>query len=355
VRCLLLLSSLCAAAVPVAAAFELSRVPEAALIDQDGRRVRFRADLVLDRLVAINFIFTRCTTLCPPMGAVFAQLRQELHQRGIDGVRLLSVSIDPGTDTPARLKAWAERFGATPEWTLLTGAKSEVDRLLKQLGVFTALKEDHAPILLLGDAAIGRWTRITGLATPERLAGLLEELHRARVLAARADAPAPVNLAAREYFTDLTLIDQDGQARRFYGDLIQGKKVIISAFFGDCEASCPVIQGHLAQIQAMLGARLGDDVHLLSISVDPDHDTPARLAAYGRRLHARPGWFFLTGTRDNVARALSKLGQYVEQRESHTSILLLGNDRTGLWKKAFAFGPPEELLAVVRSVIDDPG
>jgi cytochrome oxidase Cu insertion factor (SCO1/SenC/PrrC family) len=282
-------------------------------------------------------------------------LRQELGQRGIDGVRLLSVSIDPRADTPARLKAWAERFGPTPEWTLLTGAKSEVDELLKQLGVFTALRADHPPVLLLGDAANGRWTRITGLATPTRLADLLEELHRARVTATRADAHAAVNLAAREYFTDLTLIDQEGQERRFYSDLIQGKTVIISSFFSACEASCPVIQGHLAQLQAMLGARLGADVHLLSISVDPDRDTPARLADYASRLHARPGWFFLTGSRAHIDKALSKLGQFVQQRDNHASIVLLGNDRTGLWKKAFAFGSLEELLAVVRSVIDDQG
>lgn len=358
---LLCLSSMCTSVAPVAAAetsteaFALTRVPEADLIDQDGRRVHFHADLVRDRLVAINFIFTRCTTICPVIGAAFAQLRQELGRRGIDGVRLLSVSVDPRADTPARLKAWAERFGATPEWTLLTGAKSEVDGLLKQLGVFTALKEDHPPILLLGDAASGRWTRITGLATPTRLADLLEELHRTRVTATRTDAHASVNLAAREYFTDLPLIDQEGQTRRFYSDLIQGKTVIISSFFSACEVSCPVIQGHLAQIQAMLGARLGDDVYLLSISVDPDRDTPARLADYASRLHARPGWFFLTGSRAHVDKALAKLGQFVEQRDNHKSIVLLGNDRTGLWKKAFAFGPVEELLAVVRSVIDDQG
>jgi protein SCO1 len=360
-RSLLLLSSLCAAVVPIAtvgtsaAAFELTRVPEADLIDQDGRRVRFHADLVRDRLVAINFIFTRCTTLCPPMGAIFAELRQELQRRGIEGVRLLSVSIDPVADTPERLKAWATRFGATPDWTLLTGTKSEVDGLLKQLGIFAALKEDHAPVLLLGDAAIGRWSRISSLTTPARLADVLEELHRARVTVSPANAHAPVNLVAREYFTDLTLLDQDGQARRFYSDLIQGKTVIINSFFAGCEASCPVIQEYLAQIQAMLGARLGSEVHLLSISVDPDRDTPARLADYARHLRARPGWFFLTGNRENVVQALSKLGQFVEQRDNHPSILLLGNDRTGLWKKAFAFGPLEELLAVVRSVIDDQG
>ncbi len=158
--------------------FRLDRIPEAALVDQDGNPVRFKADLVEGQVVALNFVFTTCTTICPPMAAVFVRLQRELRQRGVGGVRFLSLSIDPATDTPQRLKAWAGRFGDAPGWTLLTGDKPTVDDLLKQLGVFSALKEDHAPILLLGDTATGRWTRAYGLAPPDRLADLLAELVR---------------------------------------------------------------------------------------------------------------------------------------------------------------------------------
>ena len=80
---------------------------------------------------------------------------------------------------------------------------------------------------------------------------------------------------------------------------------------------------------------------------------PERLATYAKRFGARDGWYFLSGAREHVDTILGKLGQRVEARESHKSIFLIGNDATGLWKKAFALAPAAEVLATVRSVIDD--
>jgi protein SCO1/2 len=110
-----------------------------------------------------------------------------------------------------------------------------------------------------------------------------------------------------------------------------------------------------AKIQDRLGDRLGKDVHLISISVDPVNDTPAKLKEFAARFKARPGWFFLTGTKENVDAALRKLGQYVETRESHQNLFLIGNDRTGLWKKAFGLARPEDIFPVVDSVVNDKG
>jgi len=151
-------------------------IPDPLLLDQNGNEVRFYSELVKDRVVVINFIFTTCTTICPPMGANFSKLQKMMGPRVGRDFELISISVDPAVDTPERLKAWAEKFGPGPGWTLLTGSKPEIDKLLKALKVFTADKTDHSPIVLLGDDARGRWTRAYGLASPTTLAGLVDEL-----------------------------------------------------------------------------------------------------------------------------------------------------------------------------------
>lgn len=361
--------------------------PDAPLVDQDGRPVHFYSDLVRGKRVAINFVFTTCTTICPPMGANFEQLQTLLGARAGADVRLLSLSIDPLTDTPERLKAWGAKFHAGPGWTLLTGRKEDVDRLLKAMGIFTSDPSSHAPILLLGDDATGRWTRAFGLAPPAKIVQLLDGLAvsgaaasggarprraaaqpspvanhgavAAGATAAGATTPAAAarseESAAHHYFTDVELIDQDGRPRRLYSDLLAGKTVVVDAFFTSCTGSCPAMAATLARLQAALGDRLGRDLNLLSLSVDPRTDTPARLKEYAARLGARPGWYFLTGNQENVDFALRKLGQYTEQKEAHTNILIVGNERTGLWKKVFGLGKADDVLAIVRGVLDDQG
>jgi len=168
--------------------------------------------------------------------------------------------------------------------------------------------------------------------------------------AARAQAAEP---AGHKYFGDVKLIDQDGRERRFYTDLLQGKTVIINPMFTTCTGACPVMSGAVEKIQAHLGDRVGRDVRLISISVDPVHDTPARMKEYAARFHARAGWVFLTGSKENVEAVLRKLGQWVDEPAAHQTLLLIGNDRTGLWKKALALAPVEQLLPIVDSVADD--
>lgn len=331
----------------------LIEVPEAHLIDHHGRDVELR-ELVAGRRVAMNFIFTSCTTVCPPMGALFARLQQDLLSRGEDDIIFLSISIDPVTDTPERLAAWADPFAGSPEWRLLTGEKTEVDRLLKRLGVFSALIEDHAPLILLGNEPEGRWLRAYGLAPPADLARALAELDGPPGPATEPPGAA-LSAAAREYFTDTVLLDQNGRERRFYTDLIAGKTVVINPFFATCTGSCPVMHRALARVQQALGARLGRDVHMLSITVDPEHDTPEVLSRHAAALGAGQGWHFLTGEPANVRHVLERLGQFVEQKEAHQSIFLVGNDRTGLWQKAFGLDSAERFLEVVQAVADDAG
>jgi protein SCO1/2 len=170
---------------------------------------------------------------------------------------------------------------------------------------------------------------------------------------ADANASATKLSPAEKYFSDVELINQDGQKLRFYSDVLKNKVVVINTFFTTCTNICPPMNRNFEKIQEALGDRLGKDVFLVSITVDPQTDTPTRLKEYGRRFHARPGWMFLTGTRENVNWALYKLGQYVETKDDHTSIFIIGNEPKGLWKKAFGLAKAEELIRIVEDVIND--
>jgi len=180
------------------------------------------------------------------------------------------------------------------------------------------------------------------------------------VLAGAASAqqpatPAGIENAAAKYFTDIELVNQNGEKMRFYSDLLQGKTVIIDSFFATCQGSCLPMTRNLEKVQEALGDRLGKDARIISISVDPAVDTPAALKEFSKKFHARPGWYFLTGSKENVEFVLKKLGQFVEDKNDHYNIFIIGNERTGLWKKAFGLAKAEEIVKVVDSVIDDKG
>ncbi len=168
-------------------------------------------------------------------------------------------------------------------------------------------------------------------------------------------APASSDSPARKYFTDVELLDQDGRKVRFYSDVLKGKTVIVNAFFTTCTSVCPPMNRNMEKIQAALGDRVGRDVLLVSISVDPETDTPARLKEYSQKFHAGAGWLFLTGKKENVDWALYKVGQYVEDKQDHTTVIIIGNEATGLWKKAFGMAKPAELIQIVESVANDNG
>jgi protein SCO1/2 len=159
--------------------------------------------------------------------------------------------------------------------------------------------------------------------------------------------------AAQKYFTDVELLNQDGKPMKFYSDVLKNKVVIIDTFFTTCTSVCPPMNRNFERIQEALGDRLGKDAFLISISVDPETDTPPRLKEYSRRFHARDGWIFLTGKKENVDWALYKLGQYVEAKDDHSTIVIIGNEPKGLWKKAFGLANVTELVKIVEDVIAD--
>ncbi|MCQ4163252.1 SCO family protein [Tahibacter harae] len=153
-----------------------ARIPDVPVLTQAGEPRHFYRDLVQGRLVAINFIFTRCTAVCPLLGARFSQLQKMLGE-DMARVGLISVSIDPANDTPQRLAQWSQGLGAQPGWTLVTGERADLDELLRSLGASAADPASHVPIALIVDERRqpARWQRLDGLADAAVLARALRD------------------------------------------------------------------------------------------------------------------------------------------------------------------------------------
>jgi protein SCO1/2 len=144
-------------------------VPDVTLQDAAGQPVSLRALVGTEKPLALNFIFTTCTTICPVMTATFAQMRRELGEPG-SRLRMVSISIDPEYDRPQVLKSYADRYGAEGEWTFLTGDGADVERVLRAFGAYAGSKMNHRPLTLLKSPGEDGWVRIDGLASGGDLA-----------------------------------------------------------------------------------------------------------------------------------------------------------------------------------------
>jgi len=152
-----------------------------ALVDQDGRKVRFKSEVIGDRLAIIDTFFTTCDTICPILSGLFLNLQKKLGSRLGRDVVLVSISVDPGTDIPARIKKYAKRQGAKPGWVFLTGGKRSVDRVLRGIGAYVRDYTQHAPAILVGDGRHGGWTRYYEFPNPDLVLGRLDELREVRL------------------------------------------------------------------------------------------------------------------------------------------------------------------------------
>ena len=156
-------------------------IPDVEVLDQNGNALHFYSDLIKGKTVAINFIFTTCTTICPPLAATFARVQKDLGDKTGRDVHFISISVDPLTDTPERLKAWGAKFKAGDGWTFVTGEKQEVDKLLNALGASVSRREDHSPTVIVGNDLKGVWTRTYGLARTAQLTGLIMDVIEGKV------------------------------------------------------------------------------------------------------------------------------------------------------------------------------
>lgn len=156
------------------------RLPDVPLVDGTGAARRLGTDVIGSRLVVMDFIFTSCTSVCPVLSSVLGLVQERLGPRLGPEVTMVSVSIDPATDTPARMAEYGARFGAGPEWTLLTGTKPNIDRLLARVGVHAPNPADHTPVVLVGDPERQTWLRLYGMPSPEQILNALETVAEGR-------------------------------------------------------------------------------------------------------------------------------------------------------------------------------
>ena len=227
-----------------------------------------------------------------------------------------------------------------------------------RLSMTTALVLTSLPAAPARAAAFGRQQ-----ARPQQSQSQQQSSQQQPAKPAAPKAPASVQSApeaagqtpAQKYFTDVELVDQDGRRVRLYSDLLKGKTVVVNAFFATCKGVCPPMSQNLQRVQEAFKERVGKDLHIISITVDPEADTPAALKEYAKRYGAIPGRYFVTGKKENVDWALYKLGQYVEQKEDHTNIFIVGNEATGLWKKLRGIANIAEIVKGVESVLNDKG
>lgn len=160
---------------------------------------------------------------------------------------------------------------------------------------------------------------------------------------------------ARDYFTDTVLVRHDGAQQRFYSDVLADKTVVISFIFTSCPDACPLINAQIQKLQGEVEDRLGDDIHFVSISVDPLTDTAEVLAEYREKFGAKDGWWFFTGTPEAVTKVSHKLGNVFE-KEQHSTTLLVGNLKTARWRKIPSHLPSNvigaQLLDIANETLD---
>jgi len=169
------------------------------------------------------------------------------------------------------------------------------------------------------------------------------------ILSLWGNNPVSARLGAG-YFPNVPLVNQDGKTLRFYDDVIKGKVVSINFMFTSCGDSCPLETAKLRQVQQLLGEHVGSNVHMYSITVDPERDTPEALKAYMQKFKLGPGWQFLTGEKKDIDLIRKKLGMSAEDEDElsdHNINFILGNEATGQWLKRTPFDIPQTVVSVL--------
>src|SRR3989442_9358890 len=151
------------------------------------------------------------------------------------------------------------------------------------------------------------------------------------------DAGFAANRWGADYFPNVPLTTQDGASVRLYDDLLKGKAVAINVIYTSCKDECPLETARLAQVQKLLGERMGKDIFFYSITIDPKRDKPEVLKAYAQKYGVGPGWLFLTGKEEDIKLATKKLGlsrvRDAASKDGHSASLMIGNEPTGMWMR----------------------
>jgi cytochrome oxidase Cu insertion factor (SCO1/SenC/PrrC family) len=159
---------------------------------------------------------------------------------------------------------------------------------------------------------------------------------------------------ARQYFTDLELVTQNGQPVRFFTDVLKDRVVLINFIFTHCQDACPLISQKLLETRGLLDEAVSGRVYFISISIDPERDTPEALTEFATKFKLiDDNWVFLTGEVQNVEHIVKKLGQYDENVEEHSTLILAGNVNKRHWVKIPPTTPPVGIAEKLRLLTED--
>ncbi|NMG75653.1 SCO family protein [Aromatoleum diolicum] len=158
---------------------------------------------------------------------------------------------------------------------------------------------------------------------------------------------------ARAYFSDTLLLTQDGRQVKFYSDVLKDRVVLLNVVFTNCKDACPLITRKLKEVRAALGEPLASKVHFISISSDPEKDSPQALKAFAAKNEAdNPNWTFLTGDKANVDFVLARLGQLGESPEGHSTLLIAGDVGAKRWNKIRPDAAPVAIAERLKMLAD---
>ncbi|MCS5636031.1 MAG: SCO family protein [Myxococcota bacterium] len=195
----------------------------------------------------------------------------------------------------------------------------------------------------------------SGIACRRRWLSLLLILGCVGVLGpgqASADSRPP-----HRRFPEVELITHEGERVSLYEDLLRDKVVSINFIFTRCSDSCPAETAKLREVYERLGDRVGQDIFMYSISVDPEHDTPEALNAYAKKFQIGPGWLFLRASESDVELLEERFGLDLDEQSQdpsdHNISLVLGNERTGQWIKRSPFDNPNALAHILGYRLSD--
>ncbi|MDF9618749.1 SCO family protein [Pseudomonas entomophila] len=164
--------------------------------------------------------------------------------------------------------------------------------------------------------------------------------------------PAPPSAAHQEKaslrFADVPLLDQDGMPVRLEQDLVGDRLVVMGFIYTSCTTVCPVVSSIMGKVQQQLGGRVGEEIRLVSISVDPQRDDAKRLASYARAFQHGPGWSWLTGSPYAISETLKGLGSFSANLSEHPPLILVGDGRTGHWTRYYGFTDPNVLITEIN-------
>jgi len=167
-------------------------------------------------------------------------------------------------------------------------------------------------------------------------------------------APSPLNAQSQrrgaDYFPNLPVVTQDGKTLKFYDEVIKDKIVLISFIYTNCPDICPLTTARIAQVEDELGEMVGRDIFFISMTVDPERDTPERLKEFATAFDAGPGWLFLTGKPQDIRAINYKLGDRSRTLSEHRNEIVLGNDTTGEWARDTVFGDLTRLVRTIRDM-----